>query len=53
MTRPGHTLEPRPGVANLAGAHELALYVVSPEGRALIGTFGIGTLGEPLFTPGS
>lgn len=45
-------VEPKPGSGNVAGAHELTLYVLSPEGRALIGTFGIDTLGEPLFTPG-
>jgi tungstate transport system substrate-binding protein len=47
-------IEPRPGSSsvNVAGAHELTLYVISPEGRALIGAFGIDTLGEPLFTPG-
>ena len=47
-------IEPRArsGAGNVAGAHELALYVLSPEGRALIGAFGIDTLGEPLFTPG-
>jgi tungstate transport system substrate-binding protein len=45
-------IEPKAGSQNLAGAHELTLYVESPEGRALIGAFGIDTLGEPLFTPG-
>ena len=45
-------IEPRAGSGNAAGAHELTLYVLSPEGRALIGAFGVDTLGEPLFTPG-
>jgi tungstate transport system substrate-binding protein len=46
-------IEPGGGKGNLAGAHELTLYVLSPEGRAVIGAFGVDTLGEPLFTPGS
>jgi tungstate transport system substrate-binding protein len=45
-------IEPKGGTGNVAGAHELELYVLSPEGRAVIGAFGIDTLGEPLFTPG-
>jgi tungstate transport system substrate-binding protein len=45
-------IEPNGAPGNLAGAHELAQYVVSPEGRAVIGAFGIDTLGQPLFTPG-
>jgi tungstate transport system substrate-binding protein len=44
-------IESRRGTANLAGAHALTLYLISPEARAVIGTFGIDTLGEPLFTP--
>jgi tungstate transport system substrate-binding protein len=39
------------GKANLAGAHALTLYLISPEARAVIGAFGIDTHGEPLFTP--
>jgi ABC-type tungstate transport system permease subunit len=44
-------LEPKSGAGNAAGARELAAYVLSPEGRAVIGAFGIEILGEPLFTP--
>lgn len=45
-------IEPKRATGNVAGAHELDLYVLSPEGRAVIGSFGIDTFGEPLFTPG-
>lgn len=45
-------IEPKGGAGNVAGARELTTYLLSPEGRALIGTFGIEPLGEPLFTPG-
>jgi ABC-type tungstate transport system permease subunit len=45
-------VEPKAGAsANAQGAHALAEFVVSPEGRAVIGAFGVKTLGEPLFTP--
>jgi tungstate transport system substrate-binding protein len=46
-------LEPKASAGvNTAGARALAEFVTSPEGRALIGAFGVETLGEPLFTPG-
>ena len=37
--------------ADHAGARALAEFLRSPEGRAVIGGFGVKTLGEPLFTP--
>jgi tungstate transport system substrate-binding protein len=40
----------RDGV-DAGGARSLAEFVRSPEGRAVIGVFGVKTLGEPLFTP--
>lgn len=40
----------RDGV-NGEGARALADFVRSPDGRALIGSFGVQTLGEPLVTP--
>lgn len=49
------TVEPKPSAGagvNLQAARALAEYVVSSEGRALIGAFGVKALGEPLFTPG-
>lgn len=33
------------------GARAFAEFVRSPEGRAVIGAYGVGTFGEPLFTP--
>lgn len=36
---------------NAEGAHALADYLLSPEGRAVIGAFGVKASGEPLFTP--
>jgi tungstate transport system substrate-binding protein len=36
---------------NAPGARAFADFVTSPEGRALIGAFGVKTHGEPLFTP--
>jgi tungstate transport system substrate-binding protein len=36
---------------NTAGAISFADYVVSPEGQALIGSFGTEKFGQPLFTP--
>lgn len=36
---------------NAQGAHAFLDFVTSPEGRALIGAFGVTTHGEPLFTP--
>ncbi|NJD59060.1 MAG: tungsten ABC transporter substrate-binding protein [Anaerolineales bacterium] len=36
---------------NTAGAIAFADYVVSPEGQALIGSFGTEKFGQPLFTP--
>jgi tungstate transport system substrate-binding protein len=45
-------VEPKAGAStNAQGAHALAEFVVSPEGRLMIGAFGVKTLGEPLFTP--
>jgi tungstate transport system substrate-binding protein len=45
-------VEPKPGAAaNGQGAHALAEFLLSPEGRAAIGAFGVKTSGEPLFTP--
>jgi tungstate transport system substrate-binding protein len=45
-------IEPAPGAgAEPEGARALAEFLRSPEGRALIGGFGIAALGEPLFTP--
>jgi tungstate transport system substrate-binding protein len=45
-------VEPKAGAStNAQGAHALAEFVVSPEGRFVIGAFGVKTLGEPLFTP--
>jgi tungstate transport system substrate-binding protein len=48
-------IEPKPSAGagvNLQAARALAEYVVSSEGRALIGASGVKALGEPLFTPG-
>jgi tungstate transport system substrate-binding protein len=39
------------GRVNSDGARALTDFVRSPEGRALIGAFGVKALGEPLFTP--
>jgi tungstate transport system substrate-binding protein len=39
------------GDVNADGARALAEFLRSPEGRALIGRFGVEKLGEPLFTP--
>jgi tungstate transport system substrate-binding protein len=36
---------------NLAGARAFAAYLVSPEGQALIGSFGQEKFGQPLFVP--
>jgi tungstate transport system substrate-binding protein len=47
-------IEPKPAPAapvNAQGARALAEFVVSAEGRALIGAFGVKSSGEPLFTP--
>jgi hypothetical protein len=33
------------------GARALSDFVRSPDGRALIGQFGVQAFGEPLFTP--
>lgn len=45
-------IEPPGGArANAEGARALAAFVRSPEGRAVIGAFGVEKLGEPLFTP--
>jgi tungstate transport system substrate-binding protein len=49
-------IEPKAGSggrANAEGAHALAEFLVSPEGRAIIGAFGVKSSGEPLFTPES
>jgi len=39
------------GRVNAEGARALTDFIRSPEGRALIGGFGVKALGEPLFTP--
>jgi tungstate transport system substrate-binding protein len=45
-------IEPGPSApVNATGARALAEFVTSPEGRALIGAFGVQDRGEPLFTP--
>ena len=44
-------LEPVSRAANREGAHALELFLRSPEGRSLIGGFGVAEVGEPLFTP--
>lgn len=45
-------MEPAAGAkANADGARAFADFVRSPEGRAVIGAFGVEALGEPLFTP--
>jgi tungstate transport system substrate-binding protein len=36
---------------NVDGAKAFADYVVSPDGQALIGKFGVDKFGQPLFTP--
>jgi tungstate transport system substrate-binding protein len=36
---------------NLAGATAFADFLVSADGQALIGAFGVETFGQPLFTP--
>ena len=36
---------------NLAGATAFADFLVSPDGQALIGDFGVAKFGQPLFTP--
>ena len=36
---------------NQAGAQALADFLISPEGQALIATFGVERFGEPLFVP--
>jgi tungstate transport system substrate-binding protein len=40
-----------PGV-NHAGARAFAEFLLSPEGQAVISTFGVDRFGEPLFIPG-
>jgi len=45
-------VEPKPGAAaNAQGARAFGDFVLSPEGRAVIGAFGVKTSGEPLFKP--
>ncbi|MDI3287036.1 substrate-binding domain-containing protein [Polyangium sp. 15x6] len=45
-------IEPKAGAgANAEGARAFAEFLLSPEGRALIGAFGVKASGEPLFTP--
>ncbi|MDC3962344.1 substrate-binding domain-containing protein [Polyangium jinanense] len=45
-------IEPKAGGgANAEGARAFAEYLLSAEGRALIGAFGVKASGEPLFTP--
>lgn len=45
-------LEPREGSGERARtAHSFVEFLRSPEGRALIGQFGVRDLGEPLFVP--
>ena len=36
---------------NLAGATAIADFLVSTDGQAMIGAFGVETFGQPLFTP--
>jgi tungstate transport system substrate-binding protein len=45
-------IEPKAGAqVNAEGARALADFLLSPEGRAIIGAFGVKASGEPLFTP--
>lgn len=44
-------LEPQRKDGAAEGARAFVDFVRSPEGRALIGQFGVKTYGEPLFTP--
>jgi tungstate transport system substrate-binding protein len=45
-------IEPKSGTqANADGARALAEFLLSPEGRAIIGAYGVKASGEPLFTP--
>ena len=45
-------IEPKAGAgANAEGARAFAEFLLSAEGRAIIGAFGVKASGEPLFTP--
>ena len=45
-------IEPAPSTgADVAGARTFASFMRSERGRSLIGSFGVQTYGEPLFTP--
>ncbi|MCY1060831.1 substrate-binding domain-containing protein [Nannocystis sp. SCPEA4] len=45
-------LEPAPELGtDVAGARTFVEFLRSPTGRRLIGSFGVDTVGEPLFTP--
>jgi tungstate transport system substrate-binding protein len=49
-----HVIEVNPArwpKVNAAGARAFADFLVSPEGQALIGRFGVEKFGAPLFTP--
>jgi tungstate transport system substrate-binding protein len=45
-------IEPKAGAAvNAEGARAFADFLLSPEGRGIVGAFGVKERGEPLFTP--
>jgi ABC-type tungstate transport system permease subunit len=49
--RPPRTAWSRTLTVDADGARSFTEFVRPPDGRALIGAFGVKTLGEPLFTP--